>query len=125
MIKLWWTKGTGKKAPEPLLTVDKLLTKGSFFGTKEGHLVLVHGDEFVGEQEEGRVAIVAVWCPETMRARLDLIGYTDPQFILAVAKGHVFPLDKKGIYAARYAVLEHKLASNPNYCSVLLERAEG
>ena len=44
-----------------------LLKKGNFLGTKAGTLILVHNEEWVGEQEEEQVAIIAMIKPESQK----------------------------------------------------------
>lgn len=96
------------------------LKKGNFLGTKAGTLILVHNEEWVGEQEEEHVAIIAMIHPESEKTTLSVINFDDPQFNAAQEKGSIFKCSKWGNLRKYYLQMKKILKSDPNYSSVLM-----
>lgn len=100
--------------------MNNLLKKGNFLGTKAGTLILIHNDEWVGEQEEEHVAIVAMIRVESEKTCLSVIHHNDRDFNSAQEKGTVFKCSKWGNLRKYYKQMKTILKSNPNYSSVLM-----
>ncbi len=104
---------------------NNLLEKGSFLGTKSGTLLLVYSEEWVGEQEEEHVAIVASIAPASENVAFKIIPYEDPKFNEAKERGSIFRCSRWGKLRKYYKKMKKVLGKkSPNYSSILLSNGE-